>query len=180
MFSLDKRSLQDFYTLTMASATTAVKRIIPGAAAVVRLVDSPTFCFIKRGNQPYQGRWALPGGKLELGETLLACAQRELMEETNIRAFAKSIAWHQHGSFMIYDSIAHNSDELEYHYIIAQCFAIAQEKLELIPSDDAVDAKWMTMDEIKVLVDKKQTTPELLEIIERAEELHSKGVLATS
>lgn len=168
----------------MASAiAAATKRIIPGAAAVVRLVDSPTFCFIQRGNQPYQGCWALPGGKLELGETLLACAQRELMEETKIGStFAKTVTWNQHGSFMNYDSIANdpNSGDLEFHYIIAQCFAIAQEKLELIPSDDAVDAKWMTMDEIKVLVDAKQTTPELLQIIERAEELHSKGVLATS
>jgi ADP-ribose pyrophosphatase YjhB (NUDIX family) len=171
-------------TATAAAAAAAAKRIIPGAAAVVRLANSvpPTFCFIRRGNQPYQGCWALPGGKLELGETLLACAQRELMEETKISTLSKKVTWNQHGSFMIYDSIANDPEngELKFHYIIAQCFAIAQEKLELIPSDDAVDAKWMTMDEIKVLVDKNQTTPELLQILERAEELHSKGVLATS
>ncbi len=39
---------------------------------------------IKRKNHPYQGCWALPGGFLEEGETLLETAHRELKEETGI------------------------------------------------------------------------------------------------
>lgn len=176
----------------MTKMTTAVaKRIIPGAAAVIRLVSKssssstpPTFCVIRRGNQPYRGCWALPGGKLELGETLLQCAQRELMEETQISTAMqeRTLRWHSPGSFMVYDSIDVNDEtnELEFHYIIAQCFALATEKVELIASDDALEAKWMTMDEIKVLSDEKNTTPGLVQILERSEELHSKGLLETS
>lgn len=39
---------------------------------------------IKRGGDPYQGRWALPGGFIEMGEDLEAGARRELEEETGV------------------------------------------------------------------------------------------------
>jgi 8-oxo-dGTP diphosphatase len=39
---------------------------------------------IQRGNPPYQGMWALPGGFLDIDEDLEACAKRELSEETGI------------------------------------------------------------------------------------------------
>jgi 8-oxo-dGTP diphosphatase len=39
---------------------------------------------IRRGGEPFAGRWALPGGFLEIDEGLETCARRELMEETGI------------------------------------------------------------------------------------------------
>ncbi|MES9968735.1 MAG: NUDIX domain-containing protein [Candidatus Thiodiazotropha sp.] len=39
---------------------------------------------IQRGNPPYQGMWALPGGFLDINEDIEACAKRELYEETGI------------------------------------------------------------------------------------------------
>ena len=44
----------------------------------------PNIVLVKRKNDPFKGQWALPGGFLEEGETIEACAKRELEEETGI------------------------------------------------------------------------------------------------
>mgnify|MGYP003288345760 CR=1 FL=1 len=40
---------------------------------------------VKRGIEPFKGKWALPGGFLRMNETISQCAQRELTEETNFK-----------------------------------------------------------------------------------------------
>ena len=47
--------------------------------------DGQTYVLlIQRGNEPYKGCWAFPGGFLEMDETVARCAERELEEETGI------------------------------------------------------------------------------------------------
>jgi len=54
--------------------------------AVLRLETLPEILLIERLDPPYKGMWALPGGFMEMGETLEETARRELLEETRIRA----------------------------------------------------------------------------------------------
>jgi 8-oxo-dGTP diphosphatase len=54
--------------------------------AVLRLDELPEILLIRRKDPPFQDRWALPGGFMEMEETLEETARRELLEETGIRA----------------------------------------------------------------------------------------------
>ncbi|MFF6888643.1 NUDIX domain-containing protein [Streptomyces sp. NPDC012421] len=54
-------------------------------ADVVAVTDDGRVLLIKRGWDPYEGHWALPGGHVDEGETSRRAAVRELEEETGVR-----------------------------------------------------------------------------------------------
>ena len=54
--------------------------------AVLRLVDEPEILLVQRKDSPFKNMWALPGGFMEMEETLEEAARRELLEETGIKA----------------------------------------------------------------------------------------------
>ena len=58
------------------------ERPIVGVGGV--LIENGKALLIKRGSEPLLGQWSIPGGTLELGETLLEGVAREMLEETGI------------------------------------------------------------------------------------------------
>lgn len=54
--------------------------------AALRLDGLPEILLVERKDPPFEGMWALPGGFMEMDESLEEAARRELMEETGIKA----------------------------------------------------------------------------------------------
>jgi ADP-ribose pyrophosphatase YjhB (NUDIX family) len=66
----------------MASSREYPQRPIVGVGGVI--IEAGRTLLIRRGTQPLLGEWSIPGGILELGETLQAGVARELLEETGV------------------------------------------------------------------------------------------------
>ena len=95
---------------------------------------------IERGDQPFQGCWAFPGGFLEMDESADEGAKRELMEETGLTApFVK-----QFHTFSTPDRDPRGRVLTVAYYALVRMS-------EVKGMDDAVQAKWFALDEIPKL-----------------------------
>jgi mutator protein MutT len=66
---------------------------------------------IRRGKEPLRGRWVIPGGTVEAGETLHEALVREVQEETGL-------AIHPTEVVLVFDRILREDGQLRYHYVI--------------------------------------------------------------
>ena len=81
-----------------------------GVGAVV--VHEGRVLLVRRGHEPLKGRWSLPGGLLELGESLTAGAAREVLEETGLVVEPVELV-------ELLDRIHRQQERVRYHYVIA-------------------------------------------------------------
>ena len=109
---------------------------------VFRKIDSVwSVLLIERGNEPFKGCWALPGGFLEMEEDLDACAARELQEETGLT----DIELHQ-----LYAFGAPNRDP-RHRTISVAYWGVDNTERQAVGSDDAVEARWFALDKLPSL-----------------------------
>jgi ADP-ribose pyrophosphatase YjhB (NUDIX family) len=66
---------------------------------------------IRRGKEPLKGRWVVPGGTVELGETLEEAVAREVLEETGIEVRPRDV-------LLVFDRILKDEVGVQYHYVI--------------------------------------------------------------
>jgi 8-oxo-dGTP diphosphatase len=81
-----------------------------GVGAVV--VDENRVLLVRRGHEPLKGRWSLPGGLLELGESLQDGVVREVREETGLIVEPVELV-------ELLDRIHRDDERVRFHYVIA-------------------------------------------------------------
>lgn len=126
-----------------------LKRPVPAVSALV--TDQDKVLLIKRGAEPNRGLWSLPGGSIELGETVVDALVREIREETSLDVEPVELAG-------VHEVIARNPEGIQFHYVIIT-FRVRVVGGELAAASDAADAKWFRPEEIELL----PTTEGLLE-----------------
>lgn len=115
---------------------------------------------IQRGKEPNYGQWSIPGGLIELGETVVAAARREIFEECSITISEPSI-------FTTVDILKHDAEgRIQYHYLILE-FMAHYESGTLVAGDDALAAAWFEPREWGGLALNDETTRVLHQAWER-------------
>ncbi|MCS7260544.1 MAG: NUDIX hydrolase [Anaerolineae bacterium] len=113
-----------------------------GVGAV--LVKDGCVLLVKRASPPSQGTWAIPGGRVKLGETLQHAAERELREETGIIARAGSPIY-------TFDVIQRDeTGQVRFHYVIVDLW-MEYVAGEVQAGDDAAEARWITYQDLDTL-----------------------------
>ena len=93
---------------------------------------------VERRNEPFRGRWALPGGFLEMDETAEACARRELREETGVHLPGRPFAF-----VGLFDAVGRDPRGR----VLSAAYAVAAPKSECAvrAGDDAAAARWFPL-----------------------------------
>jgi len=118
------------------------ERPLVGVGAVI--VEGDRVVLVHRGAEPMAGEWSIPGGLLELGETMRAGAVREAREETGLQVEAGEV-------LEVLDRIVPDAQgKIRYQYVLIDflCRRIAG---ELRAGGDAAEARWVRESELEGL-----------------------------
>lgn len=112
---------------------------VVAVGAIVRRGDN--VLLVLRGTPPNKNQWAIPGGRLHLGESLQQAAEREILEETGIHIKAGDVIY-------TFEHIERDLDgKVLFHYVVLD---LAAEYLlgEPRAGDDARDARWIPLTQL--------------------------------
>ncbi|MBI2678926.1 MAG: NUDIX hydrolase [Candidatus Koribacter versatilis] len=115
-------------------------RPLIGVGAII--IERGRALVIRRATEPLKGEWSIPGGMLELGETLRTGVAREAKEETGLEVVPLEV-------LDVYDRIVADPDgRTRYHYVLID-YLCEVSGGELRAASDASEVRWITEDELK-------------------------------
>jgi ADP-ribose pyrophosphatase YjhB (NUDIX family) len=142
----------------------SIKREYPesplvGVGAII--IEGERVALVKRGHPPLQGKWSIPGGVLEVGETLRKAAIREALEETGLHV--------EPGELLgVFERVLPDEQgRMKYHYVLIDflCRPVAG---ELAAGDDADEVRWFRLEELAALELARETEDVILKGFEKA------------
>ncbi len=95
---------------------------------------------VRRGKAPLYGQWSVPGGTVELGETLEEAVVREMEEETGLRVEPV-------GVLAVFDRIDRDGERVAYHYVIVD-YLCRWRSGEARAASDALEVAWASAEDL--------------------------------
>jgi 8-oxo-dGTP diphosphatase len=125
-----------------------------GVGAII--IEGDQVLLVKRAHPPIQGQWSIPGGVLEVGETVREAAVREAREETGLTV--------EPGELLgVYDRILRDPEQrVQYHYVLID-FLCRPLGGELLAASDAAEVRWFGREQLPGL----RLAEDTLEVIEK-------------
>jgi len=125
----------------------------PEVAVGAVIVHDGRLALVRRAHEPGAGRWSLPGGRVEAGETLYEAVVREVAEETGLAvAVDRFLGW-----------VERIDPARGHHFVILDFMALPEDpEPTLTPSDDVDRAEWVDMADLEHY----ETVDGLLEFLE--------------
>ncbi len=111
---------------------------------------------IRRAKAPLLGRWSIPGGTVELGETLEQALVREMEEETGLEVQPVKM-------LTVFDRIERDGGEVVFHYVIVD-YLCRRLSGEARAGSDALETAWARPEE----VERYDLTPKAVEVVSEA------------
>lgn len=123
---------------------------------------------VRRAKEPAKGMWSLPGGAVELGETVRDAAQREVKEETGLHVEIGA-------PFTAVDAIIHDEDgTVAFHFVIVEVLAFASPDAVPAPADDIDAVRWTVPEQV---ADVRPLTEQVPPVVQMAVGLLDAGIV---
>ncbi|MFC1833857.1 NUDIX hydrolase [Thermodesulfobacteriota bacterium] len=130
---------------------------VPLVGVGALIVEESKIIMVKRGRPPSVGQWSIPGGLVQVGESLKDAVVREVYEETSLLVEAGELVE------LLERIFPHDDGRIRYHYVLADYLCRVKDGLPVAGSD-VLEAGWYCRDKLPSL----NVAPITMRVIDKA------------